>query len=60
MERAVRGTSRRNGETLIRSRQRVPFRQRCAMMRSKQRFAVATARKSHARVLHAPTGFRPA
>eukprot|EP00974_Lingulodinium_polyedra_P112003 10836008-Lingulodinium_polyedra.AAC.1 len=50
--RSVRFVLRCNRETAIRPRRSGAFRKRCAADR---RFAVATARKSHARALHART-----
>eukprot|EP00974_Lingulodinium_polyedra_P100140 9700194-Lingulodinium_polyedra.AAC.1 len=54
MERAnVRFASRCANETLAQPRHCATSAKRCAMMRSNRRFAGATARKLHARALHA-------
>eukprot|EP00974_Lingulodinium_polyedra_P133125 11224456-Lingulodinium_polyedra.AAC.1 len=61
MERAnVRRANRCGRETSIQPHHCATFQRRCAMTRSKRRFAVATARKPHARALHARPEHRPA
>eukprot|EP00974_Lingulodinium_polyedra_P096249 9330917-Lingulodinium_polyedra.AAC.1 len=56
----VRCASRRGRETSIRPHHCATFRERCAMTRSTRHFAVTTARKPHARALHARTDNRSA
>eukprot|EP00974_Lingulodinium_polyedra_P037626 3608978-Lingulodinium_polyedra.AAC.1 len=62
MERASVWFANRCGNgTATQPRHSATFHRNCARTRSNRRFAAAaTAHKSHARAIHARTGFRPA